>query len=217
MEANEAAEQMREAIEEKREAAERSREGLEQRHEHDERSRNRAALTIAVLAMLLTITSVSASTASRDIVNFNIHASDTWAFYQAKNIRQTANQLAADQFQATLALNDAVLSPAARDALQKQIDKYKATIDRYDSDPKVGDGKKELSELAQSYEARRDRATEQVPNFELGTALLQIAIVLGSASIIVRKPLVLGASVALGAVAVLLLLNGYLLAVKLPF
>jgi len=217
MEANEAAERMREAIEEKRESAERAREGLEQQREHDERSHNRAALTIAVLAMLLPIASVSASGASRDIVNFNIRASDTWAFYQAKNIRQTDNQLAADQFQATLTLNDTGLSPAAHDALQKQIDQYKATVARYESDPKVGDGKKELTALAQSYEAGRDRAAEQAPNFELAAALLQIAIVLGSASIVVRKPLVLGASVALGAVALLFLLNGYVLAVKLPF
>jgi len=48
-------------------------------------------------------------------------------------------------------------------------------------------------------------------------ALLQIAIVLGSASIVVRKPLVLAAGIGLGAVAVLFLLNGYLLAVQLPF
>ena len=217
MEANEAAERLRESIEERREAAERAREGLEQQREHDERSHNRAALTIAVLAMLLTLSSVSASTASRDIVNYNIHASDTWAFYQAKNIRQTANQLAADQFQATLALNDAGVSPAARSALQAQIDQYKATVSRYESDPRVGDGKKELNALALSYEAERDRATEKAPNFELAAALLQISIVLCSASIVVRKPLVLGAGVALGALALLFLLNGYLLVVKLPF
>ena len=217
MEANEAAERLRESIEERREAAERAREGLEQQREHDERSHNRAALTIAVLAMLLTLSSVSASTASRDIVNYNSHASDTWAFYQAKNIRQTANQLAADQFQATLALNDAGVSPAARSALQAQIDQYKATISRYESDPKTGDGKKELTAGALAYVAQRDRATEKAPNFELAAALLQISIVLCSASIVVRKPLVLGAGVALGASALFFLLNGYLLVVKLPF
>lgn len=217
MEANEAAERMRETIEEKRELAERAREGLEQQRELDERSHNRAALTIAVLAMLLTLASMSASGASREIVNANIHASDTWAFYQAKNIRQTSNQLAADQVQATLALNDASLSPAARDLLQKQLDAYKTTVSRYESSPLTADGKKELNDLALSYEAQRDHAGEQIPNFELAAALLQIAIVLGSASIVVRKPLVLGAAVVLGAVASLFLLNGYLLAVKLPF
>ena len=217
MEANEAAERLRETIEEKREIAERAREGLEQQRELDERSHNRAALTIAVLAMLLTLASVSASGSAREIVNFNIHASDTWAFYQAKNIRQTATQLAADQVQATLALNDASLSPSARDVLQKQVDAYKATVSRYESSPQTADGKKELNDLALSYEAQRDHAGEQIPNFELSAALLQIAIVLGSASIVLRKPPVLGAAIVLGAVASVFLLNGYLLVVKLPF
>ena len=61
-----------------------------------------AALIIALMAMMLAITSLGGGNAAEDIMNNNIHASDTWAFYQAKNIRQTAYRLAADELEFSL-------------------------------------------------------------------------------------------------------------------
>ncbi|HYW89460.1 MAG TPA: DUF4337 family protein, partial [Chloroflexota bacterium] len=64
---------------------------------------------------------------------------------------------------------------------------------------------------------RRDRAARQDPNFDFAQALFQISIVLGSVSIVAtsRRLLVLG--LALGAVATVLMLNGFLLVFELPF
>ena len=61
----------------------------EARESADESFKNRAALSIAFMAMLLAITSLGGGNAAEDMANNNIHASDTWAFYQAKSIRQT--------------------------------------------------------------------------------------------------------------------------------
>ena len=56
----------------------------------------RVAVYIALLAVLLSICSVGGGNASKDATRTNIQASDTWAFFQAKNQRQTAYKLASD-------------------------------------------------------------------------------------------------------------------------
>ena len=59
-------------------------------------------MSIGVLAMLLAISGLGGGNATKEMLNANIQASDTYAFYQAKNIRQTSNQLAADELEALL-------------------------------------------------------------------------------------------------------------------
>jgi len=183
-----------------------------------ERFRRRAAVTIAVLAMLLAITSLGGANAGKETTNNNIQASDTYAFYQAKAIRQTQYQLAADDLQTRL--DAATLSTAERAALQRRLEAYTATIARYESEPgrdgQPGQGKRELLAQAQGFEARRDRAQRQDPNFDYAQALFQIAIVLGSVSIVATSRRLLLLALALGVVATVLMLNGYTLLVALP-
>ncbi|HEY0097989.1 MAG TPA: DUF4337 family protein, partial [Pyrinomonadaceae bacterium] len=54
------------------------KEGEGDREENDQ-FRSRVALTISFMAMLLAITSLWGGNAAEDIMNHNIHASDTWA------------------------------------------------------------------------------------------------------------------------------------------
>jgi hypothetical protein len=199
--------------------------GGEGEREEDEKFRSRVALMIAFMAMLLAITSLGGGNAAEDIMNHNIHASDTWAFYQAKNIRQTSYRIAADTLEAELQLHDATISPETRQNLQRKIDQFKATAARYESepdpqapnDPLRGEGKKELSARATDFAAQRDRAQLQDPNFDFAEALFQIAIVLASVAILATSRLIMKVSVGVGIVATVLMLNGYFLFFKLPF
>lgn len=147
-----------------------------------ERFRKQAAVAIAVLAMLLAITSLGGQNAGKETTNNNIQASDTYAFYQAKNIRQTAYRLAADDLRTRL--DTAELPAAERAALQRRLDDYTATIARYESDPAGGEGKQELLARARGFEAQRNHAQRQDPNFDYAGAFFQLAIVLGSVSIV---------------------------------
>lgn len=191
----------------------------------DEKFRSRTALTIAFMAMLLAITSLGGGNAGEDIMTNNIHASDTWAFYQAKSIRQTSNRLAADQLEAELLVHQSSLSPEARQEIQRKIDKFKETAERYESEPDPkdpnnplkGEGRKELSLRAADFEAQRDRAQLQDPNFDFAEALFQIAIVLASVAILAMSRLIFKISLGVGALAFLLMLNGYFLFFSLPF
>ncbi|MBI3517605.1 MAG: DUF4337 domain-containing protein [Proteobacteria bacterium] len=201
------------------EASELAEKISEAHHHHavsDETFRRRTAMVIGVIAMLLAITTLGGSSTMKTMLSANIHAADTYNFYQSRNIRQTATQLAAEELEVQLATRPD-LTPAAQAEIQKRIDRYRARVARYESDPQGGEGKKELLAKAKQYEAQRDRAIEADPNFEFGEALFQIAIVLGSVSIVAGSRLLLWVCVGLAGVASLLSLNGFFLFVHLPF
>ena len=181
----------------------------------DERFRRNAAVVIGVLAMLLAIASLGGDNAGQEVTQANILATDTWAFYQARNIRQTSTQLTADVLRALL-LTQPNLSPEVQAELGRQIEGYQATVARFESDPVEGEGKRELMARAREYEASRARAEAQDNNFDYAQALFQIAIVLGSVSIVAISRPLLWVAVGLGAIASLLTLNGFFLLVDLP-
>jgi hypothetical protein len=165
---------------------------------------------IAVLAVLLAVTGMGGSNAAKDMLNANVEVTNTWAFFQAKNIRQTEFRLAAERLEVDLALNP-TMPEAARKEIEGKLKRYKDTATRYESEPDTGDGKKELMAKAKSLEADRAKAQRKDPYFDFAEALLQIAIVLASVTIITGAvPLLLG-SLGVGALGAFLMLNGFLL------
>jgi hypothetical protein len=187
-----------------------------------ERFRDRAALLIAFLAAVLAIGGLGGGNATDDLIGYNIRATDSWSFFQAKNARQTIYEVAADQLQLQLA--DPALPADRRAALERQLADYRATIARYEdepdaeapNDPLRGEGKRQLRAQAQSFEEARDRAAAQDTNFDLAEVLLQLSLVLGSVAILaVNRPLLILTG-ALGMAGMLLTANGFLLLVPLP-
>jgi hypothetical protein len=188
---------------------------LMEKDRESDRFKQRAAVAIAVFAMVLAICGLGGSNAGKEAVNNNILASNYFNFYQAKNMRQTALMLASDDIELGR-LNDPALPEANKQALQKKLGDYKATIERYESDPKTNEGKKELLVLAKQHEQLRDHALKQDPYFDYAEALLQIAIVLISVSIIASLPWLAFFGGAVGLIGVLLTINGFWLLVEIP-
>jgi uncharacterized protein DUF4337 len=182
----------------------------------NDRFKQRAAVSIAILAMLLAITGLGGANAGKEATNNNIYAANQYAFYQAKNIRQTDYNLAADAIELAF-LQEGSLNPEARTALKAKAEAYRKTAARYESEPETKEGKKELMVRAKDYESKRDYALKQDPYFDYAEALLQIAIVLISVSIVATLPwlAILGGIV--GATGGLLMVNGYTLAIEIPF
>ena len=210
MDAAEVADQIRENAEERHREALREHELKVEDHEAKERFRNRAALIIAILAALLAICELGGQDAKNRMVNSNIRASDTWALYQAKNVRQTSYRLAADELKRQLA--DPAVPEAQRAAGEKDLKTYEKTIARYEDEPGK-DGKKQTQAQAKAYEERRDRAGERNESFDLAQMLLQLAVVLGSVSILSLSRPLLWAAGLLGCGGAALVLNGYFLLV----
>jgi hypothetical protein len=174
------------------------------------RQKNRSALTISIFAMVLAITSLGGSNSAKDITQENILAANTYAFYQAKSIRQTTLKVAAADMELQL-LREPAMNTAAKEATQKKIEDYKKTIDRYESEPDTKEGKKELMVRAKEHEAVRDHAIRQDPWFDYAEGGLQIAIVLLSVSIIGSIPALYFAGLCLGLLGAVSALNGFLL------
>ncbi|HXC90941.1 MAG TPA: DUF4337 domain-containing protein [Stellaceae bacterium] len=190
-------------------------EEAERRVEADATFRRMTGIYLGIVAMLLAITSLGGSNASKVMTNANIQASDTYGFYQAKYARQTTYRVAADQLEAQLAVSPAMPQPA-KAAIEDRIKRWRDTAQRYESDPAGGQGKEQLLARAKDWEAKRDRAAERDPNFDFAEALFQIAIVLGSVSIVAASRPLLKLSGVLAILAALLMVNGYLLLVHLP-
>jgi nitroreductase len=165
---------------------------------------------IAILAVLLAITGMGGSNSMKDMINANVEVTNYWSFFQAKNVRQSQFRLAADQLEIDLAANP-TMPDAARKNIETKIKRYRETVERYESDPKEGDGKKQLMAKARSLEAERAKAQRRDPYFDFAEALIQIAIVLASVTIITgARPLLFG-SLGVGLLGALLMINGFTL------
>ena len=194
--------------------AEDAAEQMEQEPIQDE-FKKRAAVVIAFFAMLLAITGLGGNNATKEAINENIQASNAFNFFQAKNARQTSLVLAANELELAW-VNEPGLPESAKAALRDKLADYRKTIVRYELEPETGEGKKELLAKAREHEQKRDHALKQDPYFDYSEALLQIAIVLISVSIVADQKWLSLLGGGLGIVGGLLMINGFLLWIEIP-
>jgi len=161
------------------------------RSEREAAIKDKAGLVIVVMALLLAINTYFSNSFSGAALTNLIKASDTYAFFQAKSIKQS---IAEGQLE------------EAKDPKRKA--ELQAKIDRYESDPVKKEGKKELLAKARAYEEARDEAKKHSPWLTFSGMLFQLAIVLLSASIIAVDMRMYYASWGVGALGILLLTQG---------
>jgi len=165
------------------------------RSEREAKIKDKAGWVITVLALMLAINTYIANGFGGKVLTNTIAANNMYSFYQAKSIKQTL---------AEQSLDDAI----ARKETAK-AEKLQAKIERYESDPKTGEGKKELLEKARKLEADRDDARRHIPWLTFSGTAFQLAIVLLSASILaVSMPMYWG-SLIVGSIGMLLMSQGY--------
>jgi len=161
------------------------------RSEKEALIKDKAGWVITVLAALLAINTLMGGSNSSKVLNNTIDANNTWAFYQAKSIKGTLAEMAYDD--------------AERVQDKKKAEALKSKIERYESDPVSGEGKKELMAKARKLEADRAVAKSRSPWYTYAGSLLQIAIVLLTASILAVNNRLYWASLGVGAFAMLLM------------
>ena len=149
--------------------------------EHAAGANKQIALLIAVMALFLSLSEMLGKSANTEAITLNIKVSDTWNFFQAKNIRRTVVLAAADEMKVgTIRVSDS----DTKDAMAKQIDEWQKTAARYRSEPETREGTTELAERAMEAENERDTALARYHNYEMASAAFQIGIVLCSAAVI---------------------------------
>jgi hypothetical protein len=149
--------------------------------QHASGENKKIALLIAVIALCLALSETLGKGAQTESISKNVESSNLWAFFQAKSIRRTVVQATSDQARLSLGLMG---DDAAKAALQKQIEDWKKTADRYRSEPETGEGQDQLAARAKHAEEERDLAMAKYHHFEVASAAFQIGIVLASATII---------------------------------
>jgi hypothetical protein len=159
------------------------------RSEREALIKDKAGWVIVVFAALLAINTYMGGSNSSKVLNNTIEANNTWAFYQAKSIKQTL---------AEQSLDDAKFRNDT-----KRVEQLQQKIDRYENEPK--EGKKALIEKARGLEADRSVAKQRSPWYTFAGSLFQIAIVLLSASILAVNNKLYTASLYVGGVAMTLM------------
>jgi len=167
------------------------------RSEREAKIKDKAGLAINLFALLLAVNAWYGGTLGSTVLNNTIKANDVWAFYQAKSMKQTMAEYARDD--------------AAFRKDDKRVAELTAKINRYESDPEKGEGKKELFEKAKKLEADRDEAKKRSPWIGYASTAYQLSIVILSASILAVSMPMFWASFVVAAIGVLLSSQGLLL------
>ena len=149
--------------------------------EHAAHSNRKIALVIAVLALFLSLSEMLGKSAQTEAIGANVEASNLWAFFQAKTVRLSLVRTAAEQLKLT---TETASDPAARAAMEKQVEAWQKTAARYDSEPETHEGRKELAERATEAEESRNTFLAKYHAYEIASAAFQIGIVLASAAVI---------------------------------
>lgn len=154
------------------------------------------SFSISVLAVLVALVTVSSHRAHTAAVLNQARASDEWGLYQAKKIRQTSIASASDMLM--------VLAQANPAAMQKLQD-YRSHTAKWDADLK------ESEERAHKLEEQVEIAEHRAGRFDAGEALLQIAVVLASITLLTRQRVYWVVALIVGVVGLVFSAFGFLL------
>ena len=130
------------------------------------------SFSISVLAVLVALATVLAHRAHTQAVLQQARATDEWNLNQAKKLRQSNIATTSDLLQ--------VLAPGSPAAAAK-LDDYRKHTAKWDEDLKASD------EKARSLEESVERAEHRASRYDSGEALLQIAVVLASVTLLTRQ------------------------------
>ena len=151
------------------------------RSEREAKIKDKAGFIIVFLAAVLAINTMLGGSNSSKIQNNTIQANNMWAWYQAKNVRGVLYEI-----------------NAAETQIPSNKEKFLAEKARMDAD------KKEIMEKAKALEAERDQAKQRSPWFTWSGSILQISIVLLTASILAASMPMFWVSTVVGALGSLL-------------
>ena len=102
---------------------------------------------------------------------------------------------------------DAPQSPEVAERRRQAVELLNADQERYDKDPK--DGREAIAHRAHEFEQAREHALEQTHAYHNGSALMELGIVLATASAIIGSRLLILASIGCGLIGTACAVAGY--------
>ncbi|HSU69013.1 MAG TPA: DUF4337 domain-containing protein [Tepidisphaeraceae bacterium] len=158
-----------------------------------------ATRTTAILAVIAAISSGRWGASNLQAILEQGKVNDTWAFYQAKSMKehdaQQMSQLAA-------ALTSSSQAPGKTAALQKLEADMKAEASREEKD------KLQRQKDAENFQLRRDRLVEGSFWYEISFAALQLGVILCTIAVGARQPLAWKVGIFCGLLGLVVFING---------
>ncbi len=170
----------------------------------------RVALTTAIFAVILAIASLGGNNAMKEMLLAQQQASDQWAFYQAKVIREHFYRGQKLRLELDL-LERESLKPQIRERYEQLLRQMAAEEQRY------GAEKKEIEKEAKKLEHERDVNRSKDPYFDYAEVLLQISIVMASIAILAHSLGVFVFAMVSAGLGAILAVNGFCVLFRLPF
>ncbi len=170
----------------------------------------RVALTTAIFAVILAISSLGGNNAMKEMLLAQQQASDQWAFYQAKALREHFYRGQKMKLELDL-LEKETLKPEIKRRYEELLKKMTEEEVRYDAE------KKQIEQEAKHLEHERDANRDKDPYFDYAEVLLQIAIVLSSIAILAHSRRIFIFALVAASVGSLMAINGFLMIMRLPF
>jgi hypothetical protein len=155
------------------------------------------SVTMSILAVLVALITLLGHRAHTEELSRETEAASRWTQYQAKSIRQHEAENTADIVNLV-----ATLHKETGEALRE---KYAKELEHYTSD------KIDVSVEARELEAERDLAAHRADRFDAGEALLEIALVICSLTLITKKKAFWFGGMLIAAVGLVVAATGYLL------
>jgi cation transport ATPase len=165
---------------------------------------NYLALTTVIFAVCATLSTLKGGGYSTRSVMSQAQASDHWAFYQSKSIKEYVYELQREKFEVDLMTNKGISHALAAD-IEKRIAAYKEKIDRYEKE------KEEIKNKAEDLEKQRDEARLHSGAFGIAAMFLQIAILLSSIAALMKRKLFWFIGMGAGVFGLVYFLNGFFL------
>ena len=181
---------------------------LEERR--DKAFSRRVALTTAVYAVALAIASLGGNNAMEDILLAQQEATNQWAYYQAKVIREHLNR------GNKLLVETQLAEPSTLKGAERT--KFEALARKYaDEEKRMSTDKKDIEKDARKFEKERDVNKTKDTYFDFAEVFLQIAIVSSSVAILAASRPMFWFSLGIAILGALATVNGFALLVRVPF
>jgi hypothetical protein len=168
------------------------------------------ALTISLFALVLSLAGLGGGEELKIMASSNIIESNYQTISEFRSLRQSLLQDSIEQMEISL-WKSSSLTSVEKNNLEKIIASKKKDIQRLESNVDKQDGRIELESKLSKLQYEKTRAQSKNKSFEYGEALLQIAIILVSTSIISSIAGLMFGGVLIGAFGMLAVLNGFLL------
>lgn len=170
----------------------------------------RVALTTAVYAVVLALASLGGNNAMEDILLAQQEATNQWAYYQAKVVREHLNR------GNKLLVETQLADPSPLKGAERV--KFEALAKKYaDEEKRMNADKKDIEKDARRFEKDRDVNKDKDTYFDFAEVFLQIAIVSASVAILAASRPMFWFSLALAILGALATVNGFLLLARISF